>query len=227
MNTPIKSIIEALLFVNEQPVTLEQIKSLFDEADIKVIRDVLLQLQSEYNQGNRGIRIIEIAGGFQMVTYSECVHFLKKFYSKKQLSRLSTPALETLAIIAYKQPISRQEIELIRGVNVDGVVTSLTERGLIRITGRRESLGRPFVYGTTKKFLEYFGLKSLSDLPKIEDFSKMVPRDEVDVSEGSSEESSGGNSANNDSKTQDSLASDIDLDGKEKIDNYEETKEEA
>ncbi|MDP8260034.1 MAG: SMC-Scp complex subunit ScpB [Candidatus Gygaella obscura] len=217
--TPIKSIIEALLFVNEQPINLEQIKAIFDEADIKSIRAALTQLQDDYVQQDRGIRIIEIAGGFQMVTHSECVHFLKKFYSKRQLSRLSTPALETLAIIAYKQPISRQEIELIRGVNVDGVVSSITERGLIRITGRRESLGRPFVYGTTKKFLEYFGLKSLSDLPKIEDFSKMVPHDEIDVSEGSSE-----NGIDSDMKN---CESDVDSDGKENINTNEEIKEET
>jgi len=116
-----------------------------------------------------------------MATASEYAPFLKKFYGKRQGQKLSTPALETLAIIAYKQPVSRLEIESLRGVNVDGVVTSLLERNLIRITGRRECLGRPFVYGTTKEFMEYFGLKSLEDLPKIEDFSKMVPKENIEI----------------------------------------------
>jgi len=179
-NTPIKSIIEALLFVNEKPLLVDQIRNLFEEMNSNEIRSILLELQNEFETNKRGIRIAEVAGGFQMITSPEYAPFIKKFYSKRQAQKLSTPALETLAIIAYKQPVSRLEIESLRGVNVDGVISSLLDRNLIRITGRRECLGRPFVYGTTKEFLEYFGLKSLEDLPKIEDFSKIVPKDNIE-----------------------------------------------
>jgi segregation and condensation protein B len=116
------------------------------------------------------MRIQEVAGGFQMVTPAEMAVFLKKFYKERRLERLSKPALETLAIIAYKQPLTKQEVEVLRQVNVDGLLQGLLDKGLVRVVGRKKTPGRPKVYGTTREFLEYFGLKSLEELPKIENF---------------------------------------------------------
>lgn len=165
-----KAIIEALLFASEKPLTLEQMKSVLDNLETTEIRSLLEGLRSEYEKSERGIRIIEIAGGFQMIAGPHLSALLKKLYKGRTPERLSKPALETLAIIAYKHPVTRLEIESIRNVNVDGIIKSLIEKDLIRISGRKKAPGRPYVYGITKHFLEYFGLKSLEDLPKIDNF---------------------------------------------------------
>ena len=168
----VKAVIEALLFISERPLALEQLKNVLDNFQTDEIRGLIDELRSEYERAQRGIRIIEIAGGFQMVTASSLSPFLKKFYKERRVERLSKPALETLAIIAYKQPVTRFEIESFRNVNVDGVIKSILDKNLIRIAGRKKAPGRPHVYGTTKQFLEYFGLKSLEELPKIEAFKE-------------------------------------------------------
>ncbi|MFA4843069.1 MAG: SMC-Scp complex subunit ScpB [Candidatus Omnitrophota bacterium] len=168
-----KSVIEALLFASDRPVALERMKKVLDGFDTNSIRLLLEELAREYDSANRGFRIAEIAGGFQMITAPSFAPFLKKFYKERRVERLSRQALETLAIIAYKQPLTKGEIELLRNVNADGVLTSLLDKGLIRICGRKKSPGRPYVFGTTRHFLEYFGLKSLEELPKMEDFSKI------------------------------------------------------
>lgn len=169
-----KAEIEALLFVSEKPLLIEQIKGVLDDMETDKIRDTLLDLKSDYERSGRGLRIVEIAGGFQIVTSSEAAETLKKFYKLRDAQRLSKSALETLAIIAYKQPVTRLDIESLRGVNVDGMIRSLMEKNLIRIAGRKDVIGRPFVYATTKQFLEYFGLASLADLPKAEELAKGV-----------------------------------------------------
>lgn len=169
-----KHIIEALLFVSDEPLLIEQIKDVLEHLQAQDIRVLLDGLKKEYEDACRGIKIVEVAGGFQMVTNPEFSAHLKKYYKHMHAERLSAPALETLAIIAYKQPVTRLDIEAIRGVNVDGMVKSLMEKGLIRIVGRKEVIGRPFVYGTTRQFLEYFGLSSLHELPKMEEFSSLV-----------------------------------------------------
>lgn len=174
----IKSVVEALLFVSERPLTIEQVKNVLDNLNPGEIRVILEGLSAEYEQSNRGIRIVEVAGGFQMITAPSFATFLKKFYKGRHAERLSKPALETLAIIAYKQPLTRAEIEFLRDVNVDGVMKSLTDKNLIRISGRKKAPGRPFVYGTTRQFLEHFGLKSLNELPKMEDFSSLAAEKE-------------------------------------------------
>lgn len=174
-----KSVIEALLLASERPLSLEQIRLVLDNADNEEVRKLVDELKSEYEEAGRGIRVAEIAGGFQMITASEFAPFLRKLFKNRHLERLSKPALETLAIIAYKQPLTRAEIELLRNVNVDGVMKSLLDKSLIRITGRKKAPGRPCVYGTTRQFLEHFGLKSLGDLPKIEDFSAMAKEREL------------------------------------------------
>lgn len=170
----VKSVIEALLFACEKPLAIEQVRKVLDNMEGSVIRGVLEELKSEYEQGNRGMRIIEIAGGFQMVASAGFSPFLKKLFKDRNTEKLSKPALETLAIIAYKQPVTRQEIELLRNVNVDGVMKSLLDKSLIRIAGRKKIPGRPFVFGTTRQFLEYFGLNSLEELPKMEEFSNLA-----------------------------------------------------
>lgn len=167
-----KAAIEALLFVSEKPLLIEQVKGVLDGMETDKIRDTLLELRSDYEKSERGLRIVEIAGGFQIVTSPEAAETLKKFYKLRDAQRLSKSALETLAIIAYKQPVTRLDIESLRGVNVDGMIRSLMEKNLIRIAGRKDVIGRPFVYSTTKQFLEYFGLASLADLPKVEELAK-------------------------------------------------------
>ncbi|MCX7661978.1 MAG: SMC-Scp complex subunit ScpB [Candidatus Omnitrophica bacterium] len=176
----VKLIIEALLFVNEKPLTLEAIKGILEDFNTEKIREILEELKKDYETQNRGIRIQEVAGGFQMVTNPYVSPYLKKFFKKHRIERLSQSALETLSIIAYKQPVTKKEIEILRNVDCSGVIKHLLEKNLIRIVGRRDSMGRPFVYRTPKEFLEYFGLKSLEDLPKLEDFSKLAKGEESD-----------------------------------------------
>ncbi|HTY45631.1 MAG TPA: SMC-Scp complex subunit ScpB [Patescibacteria group bacterium] len=176
----VKAIIEALIFTSERPISIDQIKNILDSLEPSEIRALIEQMKAEYEQSNRGMRIVEVAGGFQMTTPAMLAPFLRKLYKQRRVERLSKPALETLAIIAYKQPVSKMEIETLRNVNVDGVMESLLEKSLIRITGRKKAPGRPFVFGTTRQFLEYFGLKSLEELPKLEDFSKLSPKAETE-----------------------------------------------
>jgi segregation and condensation protein B len=163
----IRFALEALLFSSDKPLLIQQLKNVFEGLRAEDLRNILEELKSEYEKQSRGIRVLEIAGGFQMVSAPEYGSFLKKFYRQAKKERLSRPALETLAIIAYKQPLTRLEVESIRGVNTDGVIASLLVKGLIRVAGRRRAAGRPYVYATSRKFLEYFGLKSLSELPEI------------------------------------------------------------
>ncbi len=178
----VKAVIEALIFTSERPISIDQIRNVLDSLEPSEIRALIEQMKSEYEQSNRGMRIVEVAGGFQMTTLPMLAPFLRKLYKQRRVERLSKPALETLAIIAYKQPVSKLEIETLRNVNVDGVMESLLEKSLIRITGRKKAPGRPFVFGTTRQFLEYFGLKSLEELPKLEDFSKLSPKTETEES---------------------------------------------
>ena len=168
-----KSGIEAILFVSEKPVTLDQLKEVFPELKPSQIHDLIKQLQEEYVNREAGMVVVEIACGFQMLSNSHAAAYIREFYKTKTKEKLSKPALESLAIIAYKQPVGRAEVEVIRGVNSDGTIAHLLNKGLIKITGRKEVPGRPFLYGTTKEFLEYFGLKSLEDLPKIEEFTQL------------------------------------------------------
>lgn len=167
-----KKIIEALLFASEKPITIEQMKEVLEEVEAKDIKTAILELKSEYDNLGRSFKVYEVAGGFQMVTEPAFAEYLKKFYRVKSKDKLSKPALETLAIVAYRQPITKAEIEDIRGVNVDGVIKTLADRLLIRITGRKDAPGRPILYGTTKEFLDRFGLGSLGELPKLSEFTE-------------------------------------------------------
>lgn len=189
----LKSAVEAIIFASEKPVTLEQIKKVLDNLSYAELRKIIDELKSEYQAQNRGFRITEIAGGFQMNACTAFAPFLKKLFKNRSAGKLSKPALESLAIIAYKQPLTKSEIETLRNVNVDGVMKNLADKNLIRICGRKKIPGRPFVFGTTREFLEHFGLKSLEDLPKIEDFTALAQeaqaKNDIDpVSEVNSEE---------------------------------------
>lgn len=166
----IKRVIEAVLFVHHEPLVIDRMRELFGEVDPRLIRELTYELKSEYESQNRSFIIREIAGGFQMVSDPRYATWIKKIYKTGQSDKLSLPSLETLAIIAYKQPITRLEIEDIRGVNVENILKNLLEVNLLRVAGRKPGLGRPILYGTTKKFLDYFGLNSLEELPRLEDF---------------------------------------------------------
>ena len=170
----VKPVVEALLFASDRPLTIEQVKSALSHLEASHIRGIFEELKKEYEESCRGMRIIEVAGGFQMITAPGFSTFLKKIFKGRTAERLSKPALETLAIIAYKQPVTKLEIESLRSVNIDGVIKNLLDKTLIRISGRKKAAGRPFVFSTTRQFLEYFGLKSLEELPKMEEFSALV-----------------------------------------------------
>lgn len=173
-NDYLKGAVEALLFISDKPVEIAQIKEAVGMVEQPQIRQLIGALQKEYEEQDRGMMIREIAGGYQMLSNPQYAEYVRNFFKTRVKEKLSRPALEALAIAAYRQPISRGDVELIRGVNSDGVVTNLLEKGLIKIVGRKDVPGRPFLYGTTKLFLEYFGLKSLTDLPKLEDVTELL-----------------------------------------------------
>lgn len=167
----VKHIIEAMLFVSDKPLFVNEIKGVLEDVDVCQVKDTLAELAKEYEDTNRAFRIKEMAGGYQIVTNAALAPWLKKLYKTSGADRLTGPSLETLAIVAYKQPATKPEIEAIRGVNVDGVLKTLIEKSLVKIVGRRETVGRPILYGTTSEFLQYFGLNSLEELPKLEEFN--------------------------------------------------------
>jgi segregation and condensation protein B len=163
----IKNIIEVLLFITNTPVSLDKLVETL-EVNKENIIEAIDELKKEYQ--NRPLMINEVAGGYIMSSRPEYHVWIKKLFKEKITYKLSQSALETLAIIAYKQPITRAEIEAIRGVDVSGVIETLLERKLIRVSGRKETLGRPLLYSTTQEFLKYFGLKDLGELPPWDKF---------------------------------------------------------
>ena len=177
----VRAIIEALVFASPEPVTPRQIGSILGEAiPSDSWRDALKRLQEAYAQDDRGLQLIEVAGGYQITTRPELNDWVRELVDPKAPTRLSIQALETLAVIAYKQPTTLPEVIELRGVKSGGVIKTLLEKRLIRIVGRMEVVGRPILYGTSKQFLLQFGLKSLKELPEIEEFAQVLG-DEVDV----------------------------------------------
>jgi segregation and condensation protein B len=162
-------IVEALLFASDAPLSAGDIALIDERLDEDTVEAVVQQLREEYESQERAFTIFDIAGGYQLMTRPEFAPYLERFDTVPQQTRLSAPALEVLAVIAYRQPIGRNEIEEIRGVGSSGVLKTLQDRNLIDVIGRSEGLGRPLLYGTTQKFLEHFGFRSLEDLPKPED----------------------------------------------------------
>ncbi len=170
----IKPAVEALIFASDGPVTESRISSVIEELSATQVQRIIEELNQEYEEQNHAFRIKRIAGGFQFVTCAEFAHYIKKYYKGRSRSRLSRAALETLAIIAFKQPISRPEIDLIRGVNSDGVVKTLLERNLIQISGRAETVGHALLYTTTQEFLQHFGINDISELPKPKEIEELL-----------------------------------------------------
>ena len=171
-------VLEALLFSADAPLPPRKLGEILDGVTEKTLRQMVEQLNQTYEQTGRSFRIKFVAGGYRMYTLPDFAPFIEKLYQSRQSTRLSQKALETLAIIAYRQPITRPEIEQIRGVNVDSVMKTLLNRKLITIAGTADAPGTPYLYKTTEKFLEYFGLKSLKDLPRLKEIDEILQSDE-------------------------------------------------
>jgi segregation and condensation protein B len=170
----VSSIVESLIFVSDRPLPFQKMAEALPEVDRQALRAALDALMDDCRQDGRGLALVEVAGGFQLRTKPENSQHVRTLL-KARPQRMSRAVLETLAIIAYRQPVTRAEIEAIRGVDVAGVLATVLDRRLVQIMGRKDAVGRPFVYGTTKEFLEFFGLKDLSGLPslrELEDFAQ-------------------------------------------------------
>jgi segregation and condensation protein B len=165
--TPI-DVVEALLFASDIPLEAERIREVLDLENPAEAAVLVEELRARYAAADRALAIVEVGGGYRMVTRPEIAPWLVRLARSRTKARLSRPALETLAIVAYRQPVSRPEVDAVRGVNSDAVLENLLERRLIRIAGRKEAPGRPFLYETTREFLIAFGLRDLGDLPKVE-----------------------------------------------------------
>lgn len=174
----LKAPLEALLFAHGKPVAVSVLAEVLQVEEEHILL-LLAEMQEEYGRSERGIMLYEVAGGFQLGTKEEWASLITALAGARE-SKLSAPALETLAIIAFKQPVTKQEMEEIRGVRIDKVLTQLVERGLIREVGRKESLGRPILYGTTEDFLECFGLRDLQQLP---DLQNLLPNEAANTEE--------------------------------------------
>lgn len=174
----LRGIVESLLFVSPEPLSVQRLVAIMGDVTKADVAQALRGLGEELEQEGRGVRLVEIAGGFRLVTKQEYATWIKRLDKTKSAAKLSRSALESLAIIAYKQPIVRSEIEEIRGVETSGVVRTLLERKLVRIVGRKEVPGRPIMYGTTKFFLEHFGLNDLTQLPPLREFTELGESDQ-------------------------------------------------
>lgn len=179
-NKKIKSAIESMLFVWGEPLNVKDIADIFN-VDKSEIYECCRELQDEYEQEGRGIVIREVNKCFQFVTRSENLDYIERLCTPVKHKKLSQSALETLAIIAYKQPVTKGEIEAVRGIRCDRVIEGLTKRNLIAEVGRSDSVGRPILYGTTDDFLRYFGFKTLKELPEIEDIEGVLSEPEGTV----------------------------------------------
>jgi segregation and condensation protein B len=180
MEKPLDLIIESLLFASNKPLGVSEIHRCLPDVAPSDIKAALTDLQAAYDGMDRSFRLKEVAGGYQIRTQSAYAPYVLKML-KSSPSRLSRAALETLAIIAYKQPVIRQEIEQLRGVDAGGILRTLLEKDLIRVMGRKTIPGRPLIYGTTKRFLEVFDLKDLESLPKLKEFKDFGSGDETAV----------------------------------------------
>ena len=169
----LKAIVEALIFASPEPVTVKALVKLLDTEPREDILAAIETLKQEYDRPG-GLQMVEVAGGYQIVTRPELHEWVRRLFHERTTQKLSVASLETLAVIAYKQPVTAPEIAEIRGVNTAGVLGTLMERKLIKIVGRKQVVGRPFLYGTTREFLERFGLNDLADLPKVEDMSDLL-----------------------------------------------------
>lgn len=186
----VKDIIEALIFASDEPLTLKDIIMIFGTLDDTerprrinedTVLDHIQKLNEEFEQTGRAFRVVKIAGGYQYATQPQFSTWLGKMLKEKSKRKLSISALESLAVIAYKQPVTKPEVEAIRGVNADYVLRTLLERNLVTIVGRAASPGRPLLYGTTKEFLKHFGINDLSELPKPREIDELMAEAEFEV----------------------------------------------
>ena len=174
----LKSIVENVLLAADQPINAGELFKIFlDGTDKDQLQSILDELKEEYS--SRNLQVTEVADGYQLCTRHEYNDYIRKFLKLDRSTRLSQPSLDTLSIIAYKQPLTRQEVDEIRGVDSSGVIKTLLEKKVIGPAGRKKVPGRPIMYRTTQKFLEYFGLKDLSDLPTLEDLREVLEGEEV------------------------------------------------
>lgn len=180
----LKQIVEALIFASDTPLADKQIKEYVEEVELDDIHQAVDSLNWGYQQEGHAFQIVKIAGGYQMVSHDSFAPWLKRLYQGRLKSRLSQAAVETLSVIAFKQPVSRTEIDAIRGVNSDGVLRTLLERKLVAITGRADGPGRPLIYGTTKEFLRYFGVNDIADLPKPREIEELLKEENGGVGTG-------------------------------------------
>ncbi len=187
----LKSAIEALLFIAGSPLPVERLKGIFEDATAEQVEAQLRALKTDYEARNAGIMLTEVANGWQLATCADQAPWIRKYKTVKVNTRLSRPALETLAIIAYKQPLTRTEIEAIRGVNIGGIVRNLMERRLVKIVGKKDVPGKPMLYGTTADFLQYFGLKDLSSLPTLKEFQELDAGEDAMIAEQAAAEAGG------------------------------------
>ena len=170
----VRAVVEALIFASPQPLTPRELGKVLPGIPKETWQGAVEELKADYARSGRGLQLVEVAGGYQITTRPELNEYVRDLLDPRSPGRLSIQALETLAVIAYKQPVTAPEIAEIRGVNAVGVVATLMERQLVRIVGRKQVVGRPFLYGTTREFLDRFGLNDLSDLPKVEDVSELL-----------------------------------------------------
>ena len=173
-NSELKSLLEALLFTATEPLTLDHFSSVVPEIDKSAITQVLDELKTEYEARDAGLVLREVASGYQIYSNPKWHEQIQKLFSKPLMIRLSKSALESLAIIAYKQPITLPEVNEIRSCNAAGAIKTLLECNFIKVLGRKRVVGRPFVYGTTREFLVHFGLKDLSEMPQLSEFEELI-----------------------------------------------------
>ena len=173
MSDALKPIIEALIFASPDPLTPDTLFRLLEGEEQEDVEKALSALRADY-QGGGGLQMVEVAGGYQICTRPELHEWVRRLFHEHSKQRLSVQALETLAVIAYKQPITGAEVAEIRGVNASGVVGTLLERQLVKVVGRKQVIGRPFLYATTREFLNRFGLSDLDDLPKVEEMAEAL-----------------------------------------------------
>jgi len=167
------AVLEALLFVSPEPIPMSRLTTAIGNVSKSEVEQALIRLEHDLSQEGRGIQLVKLAGGYRLVTKAEYAPWLKRLDKAKAAQKISRSAMESLAIIAYKQPLVRAEIEEIRGVETSGVLRTLLERKLVRIVGRKEVPGRPIMYGTTKFFLEHFGLQDIAQLPPLREFKEL------------------------------------------------------
>lgn len=172
--------IEALLFATDAPLTAQRLRSLLGDVDGKAVREAVDELNREYEEQERAFAIVEFGGGWQLASRPEYMPLIQKLYKGRRYVRLSRAALEVLAIVAYRQPVTRMEIEDVRGVQVSSVLQTLTERNLVTVVGRSDAVGNPILYGTTREFLNHMGLKGLHQLPSLPELEGVIQsRDEI------------------------------------------------